>query len=206
MDIEIKKILTKSYDFNADSRDSDAITDWKLSELHNYMNHFTEFDNSQILDLGAGSGIYAQYFQNSGAKLKCIDLSEAMVELCRKKNLDVELMDFYDLSFEDDSFDGIWSMNTLLHVPKASIDIVLEGIKRVLKPEGILYIGLYGGDSFEGIFEDDRYRPKRYFSRYTDEEIMEVLKRHFEIIDFEHIVVGIEGYWYQSFVLKKKRI
>ncbi len=203
MDSEIRELIAHSYTMNAESRNHKEIIDWKYSELQKFMNNFDSFSNARILDLGAGSGIYAKYFEGYGAEMKCIDISEGMVELCRAKNLDAEIMDFYELKFRDGEFRGIWSMNTLLHVPKASLSFVLEGIKRIMSSDGIFYMGLYGGTSSEGIYEDDFYEPKRFFARYADDEIKAIICEHFEILSFERVEFEGEDYWYQSFVLGK---
>lgn len=63
------------------------------------------------------------------------------------------------------------AMNCLLHVPKAQPPGVLAEIKRVLKPGGLFYLGLYGGMSTDGIWEQDTFEPKRYFAMYPDEDI-----------------------------------
>lgn len=170
------------------------------------MQEFIDYTRShhlhKVLDLGSGSGAYAKYFTTNGLTVKCIDTSEAMVDLCLCKDLDAQVMDFYDLKLDDNSFDVIWSLNTLLHVPKRSIRGVLQEIKRVMNTEGIFYLGIYGGESSEGIYEEDFYRPQRFFARYNDDELKSILEEYFEIVKFEHVDIGKDDFWFQSVYLR----
>ena len=62
-------------------------------------------------------------------------------------------------------------------------------------------MGVYGGEDQEGEFDCDRYQPRRFFSCYSDERIIEAVSEVFELIYFRHVEVGIEGY-FQSMILK----
>jgi hypothetical protein len=88
-------------------------------------------------------------------------------------------------------------------VPRKELPEVLKGIRDVLKPEGLLYMGVYGGPDFEGIWEDDYYRPKRFFSFYPDQQIQEIVARFFQILYFRGIAVGEGKNHFQSMILRK---
>jgi hypothetical protein len=88
-------------------------------------------------------------------------------------------------------------------VPRAALDGVLGSIGRVLAPGGLFYWGQYGGHDFEGIYADDSYEPKRFFSRMTDEQIQRAATQHFEIVDFRGIPLDIDGWTYQALVLRR---
>jgi ubiquinone/menaquinone biosynthesis C-methylase UbiE len=83
----------------------------------------------------------------------CIDLSNEMVNLCQEKGLNAHVMDFYDLQFPDQSFDAVFALNCLLHVPKANLESVLKEVHRVLRDGGLFFCGVYGGQDTEGIWE-----------------------------------------------------
>lgn len=113
-------------------------------------------------------------------------------------------MDFYDLEFEEEKFDAVWALNTLLHVPKKSLEDVLENIKKILKPRGLFYIGIYGGYDSEGIWEEDLYEPKRFFSFYEERQIKGVVKKHFDLVDFQVSEFQDIDLDFQSIILRKK--
>lgn len=202
MDEQVKQIIIESYNTNKELRDVDTISLLQQKELDKFIEATRHIKNARILDLGAGSGIYAKYFKNQGLDVTCIDISPEMVELCLNKNLHAKVMDFYDLKYEDNTYDAIWSMNTLLHVPKSSIDVVLNEVKRTLKDNGIFYLGILGGESFEGIYEKDFYKPKRYFSFYTNNELKDLIERYFHIEYFDNVEVGNEHLFYQSIIIR----
>src|SRR5207249_11287555 len=64
-------------------------------------------------------------------------------------------------------------LNSLLHVPRAQFRAALERVAAALRPNGLFYLGVYGGHTREGVMEEDRYVPKRFFSSHTDEELVD---------------------------------
>lgn len=95
----------------------------------------------KILDVGCGPGHDTNYLTRMGFDCLGIDLSEKMIELARQNfKGKFELMDFFDLKFEDDSFDGMWCSSIFVHIKKDDLPKVLESFRKVLKNNGILGI------------------------------------------------------------------
>lgn len=206
MDLLLKESLKASYNEKADSRDKADIGEWKAIELKSYMDALNHEEFQTVLDIGAGSGQHGKYLSDYGFDVTCIDLSPSMVETCRMKGLKAEVMDYYTLDFDAESFDAVWAMNTLLHVPKVSLPAVLKNIHTVLKEDGLFYMGVYGGKDSEGVWEDDTYIPKRFFSFYTNEDILDVVSPLFEVLNF-HVVPDAGGSMdFQSLLLRKKNV
>mgnify|MGYP001488276998 CR=1 FL=1 len=197
--------LRESYDKKAIERDVNELQDWKLKEREVFLNHILHEKHQSILEIGAGPGKDSLYFKQQGLDTFSIDISPEMIKLCKEKGLNAEVMSFYDLDFPDDHFDAIYALNCLLHVPKSRIREVLKEIKRVQKPSGLFYLGVYGGENSEGIWEEDHYRPKRFFSFYDDDALMDLLSEFF-FIEYFHIVpreiVGGK-FHFQSVILRK---
>ncbi|WP_226536628.1 class I SAM-dependent methyltransferase [Fictibacillus halophilus] len=206
MDLLLKESLKASYNEKADSRDKADIGEWKTIELKSYMDALNNEEFRTVLDIGAGSGQHGKYLSDHGFDVTCIDLSPSMVETCRMKGLKAEVMDYYTLDFDAEFFDAVWAMNTLLHVPKVSLPAVLKNIYTVLKEDGLFYMGVYGGKDSEGVWEDDTYIPKRFFSFYTNEDIQDVVSPLFEVLNF-HVVPDAGGSMdFQSLLLRKKTL
>jgi SAM-dependent methyltransferase len=206
MDLLLKESLKASYNEQADSRDKVDIEDWKIIELKSYIKALNNEGSSSVLDIGAGSGQHGEFLLDHGFDVTCIDLSPSMVDICRMKGLTAEVMDYYTLDFDAESFDAVWAMNTLLHVPKVSLPAVLKNIHTVLKEDGLFYMGVYGGKDSEGVWEDDTYIPKRFFSFYTNDDILDVVSPLFEVLNF-HVVSETGGNLdFQSLLLRKKHI
>jgi SAM-dependent methyltransferase len=112
-------------------------------------------------------------------------------------------MDLYDLQFEDAAFDAVHALNCLLHVSKADIGDVLLGIRRVMKPDGLFYMGLYGGNDSEGIWENDWCEPKRFFASYSDDSVRNVVEKFFEVVYFKTVSLEQGKPHFQSLILRK---
>jgi SAM-dependent methyltransferase len=203
LDNELKNNIKTSYNSNSRLRDKSAIEKWKLNELDWFSSQFERTEGLKLLDVGAGSGQHSSYLQSRGFDVQCIDNSTEMVNLCRSRNIPASLMDFYNIEFPKESYDAVWSMNALLHVPKKSLPIVLENIRRVLKPSGLFYLGLYGGYNSEAIWEEDPYSPKRFFSFFAHEDIQRQLGMYFEIMEFKVVEMAGMTVDFQSMILRK---
>jgi SAM-dependent methyltransferase len=135
-----------------------------------------------------------------------IDLSPAQVELCRAKGLDARVRDMYDLGFEPGSFGAVWMMNCIHHVPSQDLRAVLDGIRGVLVPGGLLYLGVWGGIDSEGMPVEDFYQPPRYFCFRSDASLRTAVEEVFTVDWFETFTPG-EGdpgdeLWMQSLVAR----
>lgn len=206
---QVTQTLRDAYDQKVNERDSKEIAPWKAKECEHFLTMLQAEEKKTLLEIGAGTGKFGRFFYDHGLDVIATDLSPAMVESCRSKGLDARVMDFLSLDFPDSTFDAVFAMNTLLHVPKADFRDVLESVQRLLKPNGLFYLGQYGGNDFEGVHEDDHYRPQRFFSHFTDEAIktrvspiFELL--YFEIITFDHLVNGQKSYNFQSLILRNQ--
>jgi len=117
-------------------------------------------------------------------RITCIDLSPEMVRCCQRKGLAARVMDVANLCFDHATFDAVYSINCLLHVPKDELPAALAEIRRVLRPGGIFYYGTWGGFDHEGIFEEDHLQPPRLFSFHSDVELQKLARGCFEILEF----------------------
>lgn len=196
--------LRQAYDKYAVERDGSKLADWKFEERQMYLQSLLENDLNAILELGAGPGRDAAYFAEHRFDVVCVDLSEEMVRLCKEKGLDARQMDMRELAFEDGEFDSVYAMNSLLHVPKADIGTVLAEVHRVLKPGGLFFWGVYGGESSEGTWEQDSYEPKRFFAMYTDEELVALAEPLFGVEEFHTVPMGEGSPHFQSLLLRKR--
>ena|SRR5215213_735215 len=126
-----------------------------------------------------------------------------MVKLCQQKGLNALVMDMIDLDFVDESFDAVYSLNSLLHLPKTELPIVLQNIKRILKANSMFFLGVYGGYDFESIWEKDSYTPKRFFSFHSDEGLKQVVAESLTLLSFKQITTGDGDLHFQSLILRK---
>lgn len=201
----IQQNIVNSYNKNAIDRDSYSIQDWKVKEREIFLGKLRADKCLNLLEIGAGPGKDSLYFKEQRLNTTSTDISPEMVKLCKEKGLNAKVMNFADLDFPDDHFDCIWALNCLLHVSKKDIKSVLIEIKRVLKPSGLFYMGGYGGENHEGIWEGDSYTPKRFFSFFEDDSIKELLSEVFTIEYFHVVPKEMVGgpFHFQSTILRK---
>ena len=194
--------LREAYDRHAGERDRADVEPWKHDQRLGFLARLREAGALSLLELGAGTGQDGLFFQEHGLDVTCIDLSPEMVSRCREKGLRAEVRDFLDLGFPPASFDAAYALNCLLHVPRRDLPTVFEEIRRVLRPGGRFYLGLYGGIDSEGVWADDRYEPKRFFSLHTDDGIRVALEPHFSVLSFDRIPIDrTTGLHFQALVL-----
>jgi len=138
-----------------------------------------------ILEVGIGTGKNIEFYHEK-AKVIGIDFSEKMISICKSKNLEAYQMDFENLQFPKNSFDGVWAYTSLMHLPKSSMNSVLSKISLLLKPNGILFTGMKQGN-FEGFESNKNYVKdnQRFISLYLDDELKQILQPYFKIISFE---------------------
>ena len=180
--------LKRAYDAKAEERDRKPVLGWRQALWAEFLQRLQAENLASLLEIGAGTGQAGTFFQEGGLKVVCTDLSPEMVRLCRAKGLEAYEMDFLHLDFPDDHFDGLFAQNCLLHVPKVDFANVLQEIGWVVRPEGLIFILMHGGRSFEGVREEDFYEPKRFYALYADDELQLILERFFQVISFQVIV------------------
>ena len=135
--MEIKDNLRKYYTIEAARRNAGVKSEWKLERRQAFADLAAAENKKSLLEIGAGTGQDSVYFLERGFAVIAIDLTPEMVRLCREKGVDAFVMDFYDLSPLGKTFDCVWAMNTLLHVPKADLPGVLASIDAALNPGGL---------------------------------------------------------------------
>ena len=201
---ETMRDLRASYDAMAASRDGRPVAAWKVEERARFLAELKAEGKTELLEIGAGPGRDGKFFQDIGLSVICTDLSPEMVALCRKKGLEAHVMDFLHLDFPAASFDAVFALNCLLHVPKADLRSVLQKIAALLRARGLFYMGVYGGEDVEGPWPEDTYEPNRFFSYYMDTKILDIVRNVFTLVYFRRIELDTPGpVHFQSMILRK---
>jgi SAM-dependent methyltransferase len=205
---DVTQHLRRAYATSADKRDEMVKHPWKLAEREAFLARIRAAGAQRLLEIGAGTGQDSAFFAEHDLEVVATDLTPEMVEHCRAKGLDAHAMDVLHLDLPDASFDAVWTINTLLHVPNADMPAALEEIARCLRPGGLLFLGVYGGESLgEGIFEGDTHDPKRFFSFRSDDELRAFVESAFEVVDFH--VLDLDhggrpgGFTFQSLTMRR---
>ena len=184
MDEETKKTI-KAYNTHAD----EYYKRWHghISRIEPTLLKFLSFvRGNKLLDVGCGTGRDCNYYHSKGYDVTGVDLSEKMIELCKKNYPGISFfnMNMKSLSFEDNLFDGLHCWSVIQHIKKENVkDVILE-FNRVLKSEGILFISTREG-SFEG-YDNTMYDSPRWFTYYEKPFFSNVLEESgFKILSIE---------------------
>ena len=100
-----------------------------------------------VLEIGCGAGFDAHMFCDHGCDYYGIDLAPENARRTRRHLAHFGMTpavlsgDAEHLPFPDASFDFIYSMGVLHHVP--DLPTALREIRRVLRPDGLFWIGVY---------------------------------------------------------------
>ncbi|MBA2702997.1 MAG: class I SAM-dependent methyltransferase [Blastocatellia bacterium] len=133
---------------------------YELVETHRYAKewhipaaaNFARTRGLKVLEIGCGLGTDGAQFAKAGADYTGVDLTDAAVELARKR---FELFDLpgkfqtadaENLEFADESFDLVYSHGVLHHTPDTTRAI--REIYRVLRPGGRAIVMLYHRNSY----------------------------------------------------------
>ena len=133
---------------------------YELVEAHRYKKEwhipaaadFAAARGLKILEIGCGLGTDGAQFAKAGADYTGVDLTDAAVELARRR---FELFDLpgkfqtadaEKLDFDDESFDLVYSHGVLHHTPDTAKAV--REIHRVLRPGGRAIVMLYHRNSY----------------------------------------------------------
>lgn len=158
---------------------------------------------SRILDVGCGYGrTLDELYQKGYRNLTGIDFSGGMIERGKKQfpYLDLRIKDTDKIALPDECIDAVilFAVLTCIRTNEEQ-QLLLKEIKRVLKPQGILYVNDFLLNSDErnvarykkyerqygtyGVFE----LPEGAVCRHHDEEWIRKLLGDFEVIEYDHL-------------------
>jgi SAM-dependent methyltransferase len=129
---------------------------------HNYLLQHLPANCGEVLEIGCGTGAFSRHLAQhlnatshrdrnagsagilpaSGARILALDFSPEMIRIARARsaqfpNIEYELADVCERSFDVEGFDCIATIATLHHLPYAEM---LAKMKAALKPGGVLLV------------------------------------------------------------------
>lgn len=107
-----------------------------------------------LLDFGCGLGRHSVFFSRQGFNVSAFDLSIDGVNHLRdwaKKDaldIDMQVADMLSLPYADSAFDCLFAYHVISHTDTNGMKTIMNEIKRVVKPQGEIYITLCSKESW----------------------------------------------------------
>ena len=125
----------------------------------------------RVLDVGCGPGRDVPPLTAAGLDVVGFDISPSLLGAGQRRVSDAEFVrgDMRRLPFPAGVFDGLWSCASFLHVPRPDAVPTLAEFRRVLDPDGIVFLSVkrrpFAGDGEQG----------RHFEYYEPAELRSLL-------------------------------
>lgn len=162
---------------------------WELKPDHILLEYAGLIPEGSVLDLGIGEGRNALFFAKMGYEVEGIDISQTAVERCigraEKARLKVkaEVGDLRELGIPQGRYSLVIAAWVLNFFKKSEAEEIVEKMKKGLKKDGFVYMGVFSVDDpgyerakkrLEMVEENTFYSRKRnsFIHYFTREEIL----------------------------------
>ncbi|MBX6424246.1 bifunctional 2-polyprenyl-6-hydroxyphenol methylase/3-demethylubiquinol 3-O-methyltransferase UbiG [Thermosulfurimonas sp. F29] len=186
---------------------NEKIKRWWLSH-YDYLLSLAQYylpDQSRILEIGAGYAILAGLLSEISGELWVTEhpsreyfWKEEYLNLFRKRKVYVVAQDLIDgLPFKSEVFNAVFFCDVIEHLPIHLIPQIIEEIKRVLKPNGLLVLStpnlcrlelrlklLLGYSPNPPLFQPIYGKTYGHLREYSLEEVQTLIRPYFKIIKF----------------------
>lgn len=175
--MSIDLLNNEFYNANADTFDKIPFEDILIPLIINYLPK----TYCNILEIGSGTGALAFWMANQGKNITCIEPAEKPAKKARAKGLNVIQTRFQDFSVNR-KFDGIIAISSLIHISRAEMPSQIKKMSQLLMHAGIAIVSFMEGDceAYEDPTEKGR---NRFFSKFTQEELSDLLSPYFITIE-----------------------
>lgn len=181
------------YDADAARRERKPVPGWKNALRLEVLEAARSFRRPRLLDLGSGVGRDLEFFSTNGVDAIGVDISPVSVAIARERGLNAEVMDLHHVSLPSNSFEVLYSMNGLVHIPGETLHDVLKSLSSLLVADGWFFTGAYGGSSYQkyvtmrpglgGEVEGAPGEGDRFFASYAFEDYCARLSAVFDVVE-----------------------
>lgn len=192
-------ITKQTYDTNSDI----FISQWKDTntidnvKIETYIKLLPQ--RAKILDIGAGFGKDVNYFCSKGLECIGIDFCDEFIQKSKElySNVRIIKMNFLDIDFPENTFDGLWSRGALFHISKNDFNQVIRILSNILKPNGVFYIQLIAGNQDAMLERVGSVESPAHYSYYTKDELKEIMNKYNFEFEKEYPIDGWLNHYYR---------
>lgn len=139
---------------------------WELAEplIESLVPLLRQRGFTRLLDVGCGIGRHSLFLAQSGFEVCGVDASEAGLAHAKDRaaeagvNITYKQASFYELPFDNNTFDGAIAWNVLYHGDGEIAHRAIQEIHRILRP-GALYVGTMLSSRNTGFGHGNEIRP-----------------------------------------------
>lgn len=128
-----------------------------------------------ILELGCGWGNNLGFFKDKGFSYAGVDFSSSAIDHCQKAHKNVQVMDFRELSFDEEQFDCVVDRMAVQHNSKEDIATIFSGVHKLMKE---------GGTFFSTLIEKADYN---YETSYLTQEDIKHMTQMFKTVEIDYL-------------------
>lgn len=181
---EKKETVRKNYDIIAEDYANEFGFYTEDLDVYDELAKYLDKD-SNVLDLGAGTGRTYAYFNKKGIKYIGLDFSIEMKNYAYKLhgNFPYIVDDMINVKkyFDNDSIDAVFAVYSLFHLPKEEFIKTITNVSDILKNNGLFLFSFQEGDKEE--MADEPYLGEEgkgmlYMNYMKKEEINSLLKNN----------------------------
>jgi len=143
--------IRESYDSASEAYARNLATELEAKPLDRHLlNRFAEDTRGKglVADLGCGPGHVARHLYDRGVTVCGLDLSPGMIRVATSLHpeIDFRVGDMRSLDLPDASLVGVVAFYSIVHFSSPELGPVLEHIRRVLVPGGLVLLSFHVGD------------------------------------------------------------
>ncbi len=191
----------RSYDVNAQQY-ADRYADADLRAERQRFVSLLPAGDEPVLDAGCGPGRDCELFLHRGLRMVGADISAGLLEIAAQRTkAKLVRCDLRALPFAGQSFRGVWSCASLVHLAHHDAEHAIREFCRVLIPRGVLYLSVRHGMGQE--WREDSKGGRRWFQLYEKTALEEIVTSSgFSIIESEVAPGAVFGEWVTIFARK----
>jgi SAM-dependent methyltransferase len=171
------------YELNAEAYAESARLTWDREAIEAFSKLIPQ--HGKILDAGCGFGRDLEYFSKNGFDAEGFDGASKMVSLARNRlegtSAQAWQSDFRFLNLKKEYYDGIWAMESLVHLPPVVCLRVVQNFFSALKRGGTLFASFAVSD--QSTHREDRAdgtskNPPRHIYSYPQSEFESLIRQN----------------------------
>lgn len=197
--------LRASYDANARRRATFPLPAWRVRAREEWIQELHREGARRIVDLGGGPGLDASAFDDEGFEVTLVDFSPAHVQIAADNGLTAVEADVTATGLPSSAYDAAWSASTFMHLPDGDFEAAVAEVTRIVRPGGLVQIGLWGGVDEVVEWAEDFQDPPRTFVHRTDATVRSLAAAHLDVIDLRTEQTGYRPELHYRWITGRRR-